>query len=81
MKDRHQCEVRHVLKLRCESQERAREYLEKVEKARGTGPANRLKREAAEQWGLGNRGQWEDWRDEGRKDAVHGSGPERKEAA
>lgn len=62
MKDRHRCEVRHVLKLRAASQSGALEYLEKVEKARGQGSAAKLNRDAAEQWRLGNRGQPDDWR-------------------
>lgn len=60
--DRHRCEVRHVLKLRRESQELAQGYLEKVEKQRGKETAKRLKDDCSVQWQRGNRGDWGVWR-------------------
>jgi hypothetical protein len=62
MKDRHQCEVRHVLALRAESREKVDSFLALVEARRGREAANRLKADAAEQWSLGNRGKYGDWR-------------------
>lgn len=66
MKDRHQCEVRYVLKLRCESREMMLGYLYhneiSVQKKRGKEEADRLMREASDQWRMGNRGGWGDWR-------------------
>jgi len=61
MKDRFQCEVRHLLKIRAESRERVAQYLEIVEKRRGKPEADRLKVAAAEQWARGNRGKWGEW--------------------
>lgn len=61
-KDRHQCEVRFLLALTSRSTEKAREYLELVEKKRGAAAVNRLKRDAREQMNRGNRGEWGDWR-------------------
>lgn len=69
MKDRFQCEVRYLLKIRTESQARASEYLERVERARGKPEADRLRQEARQQWQLGNRGDWDDWRERARKAA------------
>lgn len=78
MKDRFQCEVRHILALRSKDRQAAVQYLELVEKSRGKPEADRLKAAAAEQWALGSRGKWGDWRDDER---TARSGVEACEAA
>jgi hypothetical protein len=45
---RHECEVRHVLKM-ATRQQRA-EYLDGVERKRGKAPADRLRRDVATAW-------------------------------
>lgn len=58
MKDRHQCEVRHILALRAKNRQSAIDYIERAKSKRGdTG----LERDAAEQWAMGNRGEWGRW--------------------
>jgi hypothetical protein len=62
VKDRHQCEVRYVLALRVKGNSLASQYLEQVEKKRGAAAVGAIKRDAREQWDLGNRGNADDWR-------------------
>lgn len=59
--DRHQCEVRHVLKLREVSSDKAYSYIQRVRKARGDAEANKLNADAIEQWSRGARGDWGVW--------------------
>lgn len=61
MKDRHQCEVRHVLALRAEDRQKALDYLEAVKKRRGIEAARKLEADVIEQWGLGSKGDWGIW--------------------
>jgi hypothetical protein len=57
---RHRCEVRQVLKWRVERGSAwVHAWLERVEAKR---PVSRLRRDCAEQWSKGNRGEWGDWR-------------------
>lgn len=57
---RHRCEVRAVLKWRVERGSAwVHAWLERAEKVR---PVARLRRDCAEQWAKGNRGEWGDWR-------------------
>lgn len=58
---RHQCEVRHILKMRTESQEAALAYLELVTARRGKEAGQKLRDDCKRQWGLGNRGEWGSW--------------------
>lgn len=60
-KERHECEVRYVLRLRVESRERAMRYLDTVDEKRKGGSA-KLRKDVIEQWTLGNRGVHGDWR-------------------
>jgi hypothetical protein len=64
MKDRFQCETRHVLALRAEDRQKALDYLELVEKRRGIEAGKALENEVIAQWNLGNRGKWGDWREQ-----------------
>lgn len=60
---RHQCEVRQILLWRIEwGAQRVREWIESVGKRRGAEAAQRLQRDAADQWQRGNRGVGNDWR-------------------
>lgn len=81
MKDRHQCEVRHVLALRVIGNSRAAEYLELVEKKRGIAAAQHIKRDARIEWDLGNRGKYGDWRQKDVRADAGGIGGELPEAA
>lgn len=57
---RHRCEVRQMLKWRAERGSAwVHGWLERAEKVR---PVSRLRRDCAEQWSRGNRGEWGDWR-------------------
>lgn len=60
--DRHRCEVRHVLKLRCESLERSQKFLDAAEKRRGKEAVQQLRDDCSAQWQRGNRGDWGVWR-------------------
>lgn len=62
MTDRHQCEVRYLLALTVKDRAKVSGYLETVEKKRGTAAAQKLRQDARQQWDLGNRGKWGDWR-------------------
>lgn len=53
---RHDCEVRHVVRLRKESQERAYRYLELVAQRRGKPAAEKLKQDAATLYAKGKHG-------------------------
>ena len=55
---RHRCEVRYV----CAQGPAADGYLAMVAKRRSPEAADRLRRDAREQYRLGNRGAWGDWR-------------------
>jgi hypothetical protein len=63
---RHRAEVRSVLRWReSEGREWVQQWLygpKGVEKTRGKAAADRIAADAAEQWRLGNRGAWGDWR-------------------
>lgn len=60
---RHRCEVREWMRRRGENgKEWLRGVLRDIEKRRGKPAAERLKRDIAEQWQLGNRGEYGDWR-------------------
>lgn len=62
VKDRHACEVRHILTMRAAGRNRAIfEYFEAVGKKRGPEALKRLKADCGEQWALGNRGEWGTW--------------------
>lgn len=58
---RHQCETRHVLALAVGSRASSDAYLELVEKRRGKEAAERLRRDAREQWVKGAKGEWGKW--------------------
>lgn len=61
---RHQCECREWMRRRREQgPEWLRRMLAGIEKARGKEAAERLKRDIATQWRLGNRGAPGDWRE------------------
>ena len=59
---RHQAEVRQVLKWRVQDRNKAMEYLLAVEKRRGEILANKLRLDARMQWEKGNRGLDGDWK-------------------
>ena len=61
-KERHECEVRYVLRMRVESRERALNFLRLVKEKRKHGGWEKLERDVFEQWSLGNRGAKDDWR-------------------
>lgn len=71
-KERHECEVRYVLRMRVESRERALNYLKGVEEKRPRG-IDKLRKDVIEQWKLGNRGVHGDWR------SIESSGKDRSE--
>lgn len=59
---RHQCEVRHLLKLQAEQgTEPVTAYIEGIKK-RGEAAVQALRRDGRVQWSRGNRGAWGDWR-------------------
>lgn len=61
---RHQCEVRYIILHRvAKGREWARDFLDKVEKARGKAARKRLEADILEQWQRGNRGQPGSWFD------------------
>lgn len=60
--ERHRCEVRQVLKWRAQDRNKAIDYIELVRKRRGDKMADKLHKEAAEQWIAGNRGLQGDWK-------------------
>ncbi len=62
---RHQCEARLVLDRRNKdgNWDWAETYFVMVEKKRGTEARDRLANSVKQQWRLGNRGAFEDWRD------------------
>lgn len=55
---RHQCLVRHIIKLRLKDRGKAMQFLATWEKNKG----EKLRIDVMEQWGLGNRGDHMDWR-------------------
>ena len=59
---RHQSEVRQVLKWRVQDRNKAMEYLLAVEKRRGEILANKLRIDSRIQWEKGNRGIDGDWK-------------------
>lgn len=59
---RHQAEVRQVLKWRVQDRNKAMEYLLAVEKRRGEILANKLRLDTRMQWEKGNRGLDGDWK-------------------
>ena len=59
---RHQCEVRQVLKWRVEDRNKAMDYLNLVEKRRGEIAANKLRLDCRIQWEKGNRGIDGNWK-------------------
>lgn len=59
---RHQCEVRQVLKWRVQDRNKAMEYLNLVEKRRGEIAANKLRLDCRIQWEKGNRGIDGNWK-------------------
>ena len=60
---RHRCEVRQLLLWRAQhGREWVREWLSGVERRRGPDAAQRMRSDAALQWGRGNRGESCDWR-------------------
>ena len=59
---RHQAEVRQVLKWRVQDRNKAMEYLLAVEKRRGEILANKLRIDSRIQWEKGNRGIDGDWK-------------------
>lgn len=62
---RHQCEVRHFLRIRLESgREAVTSSLASIEKRRGQQCAAALLRDIMSQWTRGNRGKQGDWRTE-----------------
>ena len=58
---RHRCEVRQVLKWRTQDRNKAIEYLSIVRNKRGDRTAQLLEKDCREQWGLGNRGDENEW--------------------
>ena len=57
---RHRCEVRQILKWRSDRGSAwVHAWLDDLGKKR---PVARIRRDCAEQWGKGNRGEWGDWR-------------------
>lgn len=59
---RHQCEVRALLRWRCElGKSFVLDFLSKVEKKRGQVAAMQLEKDVRDQWALGNRGQHDQW--------------------
>ena len=60
--DRHQHEVRQVLRWRAEDRNKALQYLSAVRQKRGNDAADRLQKDCAEQWSKGNKGVKGDWR-------------------
>jgi hypothetical protein len=59
---RHRCEIRWFLRYSAEREGNGRSYLDLLAKYRGQAVADAFRREAAEQWGRGNRGKHGDWR-------------------
>lgn len=60
---RHQCEVRTCIKMSVEyGRQVLREHLEGCLAKRGQKATDVLKKDIAEQWRLGNRGEHNDWR-------------------
>jgi hypothetical protein len=62
--ERLRCEVRYVLALRAEDRQKALDYLDLVEKKRGTEAREALENGVRQQWALGNTGKWGDWREQ-----------------
>lgn len=60
--NRHQCEVRQILRWRSEDRSKAIEYLSKVRAKRGDKLTEKLQKDCSEQWAKGNRGIEGDWR-------------------
>jgi hypothetical protein len=60
---RHQCEVRHLLKLRAKGERFMNDYLDMVQKKRGEELALTLRTDCSNQWFAGNRGKWGVWID------------------
>lgn len=59
---RHRCEVRQVLRWRAELKDKAIDYLQRVEKARGLAARQRIEDDCKAQWQRGNRGEKDVWR-------------------
>lgn len=55
-KFRHECEVRHLLKLRTTNTDAAYLYLTKVQTKRGAASASKLLEDSKRQWKWGSRG-------------------------
>lgn len=62
MTHQEKCEVRHCLALRNKDRYAVDTYLQLVTNKRGKEAADRLRNETVNQWNLGNRGRWGDWR-------------------
>ena len=58
---RHRCEVRQVLKWRTQDRNKAIEYLSIVRNKRGDRTVQLLEKDCRDQWGLGNRGDENEW--------------------
>lgn len=60
---RHRCEVRQLIAWRVKhGRIWLREHLAGIEKVRGKPARASLEADILQQWGLGNRGAWGDWR-------------------
>jgi len=59
---RHQCEVRQILKWRVQDRNKAMDYLNLVEKRRGEIAANKLRIDCRIQWEKGSRGLDGEWK-------------------
>lgn len=58
---RHQCEIRWFIRHAADRQGNGSAYLELLAKHRGQPVADAFRRDAAEQWGRGNRGEHGRW--------------------
>lgn len=59
---RHRCEIRWFIRHAAQREGNGQSYLELLAKHRGRAAADAFRREAAEQWGRGNKGEKGDWR-------------------
>ncbi len=60
--NRHRCEIRWFIRYSAEREGNSGAYLKLLAYHRGQAVADSFRREAAEQWGRGNRGKHGDWR-------------------
>lgn len=60
--ERHRCEVRQILRWRLQDRNKAIDYIELVRKKRGDAAANRLHKDAADQWTKGSKGIHGEWK-------------------